>query len=197
MADASAYLDTNRDLFQRAWDDAFGWEAYLSRSEPKHADRWRAALEFTHLSDPQTTLLGSFTRKLNLLVLSGVWCGDCVRQGPIFRRLEEAMPNLRLRFAERDEDARLTDLLRVAGAKRVPVAVFLSEDYFEVQRFGDRTLSVYRAKAQRELGPSCATGIGAPDADALAVEIQEWVDLTERVELLLRTAPLLRQRYGD
>ena len=40
---------------------------------------------------------------------------------------------------------------------RVPVVVFLSEDYFEVGRFGDRLLSAYRAKGAKELVAACAT----------------------------------------
>ena len=130
-------------------------------------------------------------------MLSGAWCGDCVRQGPIFRRIAEAAPTIDLRFVDRDQQPELADLLRINGALKVPVAVWLSEDFYEVQRFGDRTLSVYRAKAGREMGAACATGLVPPAADALAVEIAEWVDMVERVHLILRTAPMLRTRHGD
>jgi thiol-disulfide isomerase/thioredoxin len=197
MADLSAYLDVHRDLWQQAWEAAHDWTAYLNRGDPKYSERWLAAYERTALTAQQTALLAGFTRRIHLLVLSGIWCGDCVRQGPIFRRLAEAAPTLRLRFAERDECGELADVLRVNGAKKVPVALFLSEDFFEVARFGDRTLSVYRAKAQREVGAACATGLVPADAEALAAEVGEWVDLVERVHLVLRTAPLLRERYRD
>jgi hypothetical protein len=194
---AGDYLDVNQALWRNAFEAAFGWNAYLQRSDIKHAERWQRAYEGTSLTEAQRTLLAGFKRRINLLVLSGVWCGDCVRQGPIFQRLAEAAPGIVLRFAERDEDAGLTDLLRVNGAKKVPVAVFLSEDFYEVQRFGDRTLSIYRAKASRELGAACATGLVPPEPEALAIEVDEWVGIAERVELILRTAPLLRARHAD
>lgn len=197
MADASAYRDVNQEFYREHFARALSYQAYLDASEEKHVAKWQAALERTHLTATQTALLGGFTRRLNLLVLSGVWCGDCVRQGPIFHRLAEAAPTLDLRWLDRDANPELTDLLRINGARKVPVAVYLSEDFFELGRFGDRPLSVYRAKARRELGAACETGIVPPAAEALAAEIAEWVDITEWMHLILRTAPLLRERYGD
>ncbi len=89
------------------------------------------------------------------------------------------------------------DELRICGAKKVPVVVFLTEDFFEVERYGDRTLSVYRRKAERELGPACPVILGPQDGNEAAVEIQEWLDIFERVQLMLRLSPPLRRRYGD
>ena len=45
---------------------------------------------------------------------------------------------------------------------RVPVVVFLSEDGFEVGRYGDRTLSKYRQVVASQAGAACPTGIGSP-----------------------------------
>ena len=197
MSDVSEYLDLHQPLWHSKWAAAQDWDTYLAASDERHRDRWLAALERTQLTAEQTALLGSFTRRIHLLVLSGVWCGDCVRQGPIFHRLAQAAPSVELRLIDRDEHADLADVLRLNGAKKVPVALFLSEDFYEVGRFGDRPLSVYRAKAQRELGASCEPGIVPPEPEALAVEVQEWVDITERMHLMLRTAPMLRRRHGD
>ena len=64
-------------------------------------------------------------------------------------------------------------------------------------RFGDRLLSAYRAKAARELGEACSTGLFAPPIDELLAERSEWLDIFERMLLMLRLAPPLRARYGD
>ena len=194
---SSGYQDTNQQFYRDVFDRAWSWDAYLDRSDPRHADRWQAALTHTHLTSAQQELLGGFTRRINWLVLSGAWCGDCVRQGPIFKVIADAAPSIDLRFVDRDQQPELAELLRINGALKVPVAVWLSEDFYEVQRFGDRTLSIYRAKAQREAGAACASGLMPPAADALATEIGEWVDMVERVHHILRTAPLLRSRYAD
>lgn len=197
MADPNAYYDQNQELYRQHFAQALPWEAYLASSEPTHRTRWEQALAHTHLSAADAALLATFVRKVHLLVLSGAWCGDCVRQGPIFYRIAEAAPTIDLRFIDRDAYPQLADLLRINGARKVPVAVYLSEDFFEVGRFGDRLLSVYRRKARRELGPACETGILPPDGEELAEETHEWVEVTERMHLILRTSPLLRERYGD
>jgi hypothetical protein len=135
---------------------------------------------------------------MNVLVYSGVWCGDCVRQGPMFRRVAEACgPRVRLRLVDRDASKALQDELRILGALRVPAVVFLSEDFHEIGRFGDRTLATYRAKAARELGPACDAGIVAPPPEQLAAEQEEWVAVFERMLLMLRLSPPLRARHGD
>jgi hypothetical protein len=116
----------------------------------------------------------------------------------MLQRIAEACgPEVELRLIDRNASAELTDELRILGAMRVPMVVFLSEDWFEVGRFGDRLLTAYRAKAAREFGPACDSGIVAPPADQLAAEQEEWVGIFERMLLMLRLSPMLRERYGD
>jgi hypothetical protein len=135
---------------------------------------------------------------MHVLISSGVWCGDCVRQGPMIHALAEACgPRVQDRWIDRETSAQLQQELRTLGGKRVPVAVFLSEDFFEIGRFGDRMLAAYRAKAARELGPACDAGIVPPPPEQLAAELQEWADIFERMLLMLRLSPQLRARYGD
>ena len=87
--------------------------------------------------------------------------------------------------------------MRLNGGDRVPVALFLAEDDELCGLFGDRTLHRYRALAARQLGPSCPTGLTAPPPDELAATLQDWLNELERVQLMLRLSPRLRQKYGD
>lgn len=105
--------------------------------------------------------------------------------------------NVRLRVIDREASEALKEELRILGGARVPVVVFLSEDFYEVGRFGDRLLTFYRLKAQRETGAACPTGLIPTPGHELAAEMAEWVDVFERMLLMLRTSALLRQRYGD
>jgi hypothetical protein len=79
----------------------------------------------------------------------------------------------------------------------VPVVVILSEDGFEVTRFGDRTLAKYRQLAADQVGPACPTGLLPPDGNLLAAVTQDWVDILERAQLILRTSSRLREKHGD
>jgi hypothetical protein len=190
------YLDIRQDFWRDTFEKALPYQDYLTASDDTHANKWRDMEgEFT-MTDEQKQLLKGFVRKMNVLVYSGVWCGDCVRQGPMFQAIASQNPCIDLRFAEREDGSALSDELRINGALKVPVVLFLSEDYYECGRFGDRLLTVYRRMAQRQLGASCETGLIAPPEQQLNAELTEWIDIFERMQLILRLSPMLQQRYA-
>ena len=85
----------------------------------------------------------------------------------------------------------------LCGGRRVPVFIFMNEEFDLVSLMGDRSLTRYRALAARQLGPSCPVP-GAPiPPDELAGTIQDWLDELERVHLLCRLSPKLREKHGD
>lgn len=113
----------------------------------------------------------------------------------MLRAIEKESKKINLRFLDNRANPELQKELRINGAERVPVVVTLSEDFFEISRFGERHLSVYRRKAKTELGPACEIGLGT--TGELSEEVAEWVEHFERLQLMLRLAPMLRARYGD
>lgn len=199
MSDADVYRDLRSDRFRAWFEKASDYGTYLSQSDPVRAARWQRLEErIPPLDAERRQRLRGHGRKLDVLVLSGVWCGDCVRQGPMIRQVAETCGrDVRLRLIDRDLDPELRDELRILGAMRVPVAVFLSEDFFEVGRFGDRSLSTYRRKAAIELGAACPVPAAEIPLPELVEERDEWADVFERMLLMLRLAPSLRARHGD
>ena len=191
-------FDSHADLFRSTFTGALPWERYISTGSDSQTKKWTQFYESLVLTSGQSRLIASFTRKMNLLVLSGIWCGDCMRQCPQVQTIADGSEKIDLRFAELDPEAPLSKELRLHGAPRVPMVVILSEDFFEVARFGDRPLSAYRRKAARELGAACEIGVAPGSGDTeLAEELAEWMDFIERGQLILRTSPFLRARYGD
>ena len=208
MAGMAASQDNRyRDVRQSFWCDTFTgalpYAEYLATGSENHRKRWLAMDRQVRVSDAQQRRLTQFTRRMNLLCYSGIWCGDCVRQGPILQHLAAAANAatgtevVDLRFAERVDDSELADELRILGALRVPVTVCLSEDFFEVGRTGDRMLVTYRRKAQRELGAACDVGLVPPPESEVATEVEQWLDHLERMQWMLRLSPPLRARHGD
>lgn len=184
--------------WQEAYETALPYAAYLERhATPEQRNRWDASWSRVALSDGQVGLLRSFVRRMPVLVLSGAWCGDCVNQCPIFARFAEAGPVIQPRFLDRDALPRIAAHLTVCGGQRVPVAVFLSEDFHPVVTYGDRTLSAYRAAAAAESGLACASGVKGPAEDLLAAVVDDWLREFERVQWLLRLSGRLRQIHGD
>jgi hypothetical protein len=62
---------------------------------------------------------------------------------------------------------------------------------------GDRTINRYRAIALRRLGPMCPTGIVAPEKEEIDATLGDWMNEVERVQLMLRLTPRLREKYQD
>lgn len=177
---------------------AVPYDRYLAaHAKPNERPRWDDFLTRVQLTDAQTALIRGFTRRINILCISGTWCGDCVQQVPILHRIAAANPLIDLRFLERDANLEFAEHLKICGGHRVPVALFMNEDFDFVALAGDRPLARYRALAAKQLGPSCpAPGAQVP-ADELAATITGWLDEFERVALLLRLSSKLRQRHGD
>jgi thiol-disulfide isomerase/thioredoxin len=161
-----------------------------------HRAKWARMYEQIKLTDAQLTLLRSFKRTMPVLVLAGTWCGDCVDQCPVFQRFAEAANCIQLRFFDRDNAPDFAPHVKICGGARVPSVVFLSEDYQEVGRYGDRTLAKYRYIAEKVTGEACSTGLFV-DASLQERVVQEWLDQFERAQLILRTSPRLRERHGD
>lgn len=174
------------------------YDAYVRSGTPQQFDSWKRVYDQAALTGPQRTLVGAFTRKINVIALTGIWCGDCVQQLPLLQRIAEANPAaIDLRYVDRDQHPDLQQVLRINGGNRVPVIVFCAEDFELVGWVGDRTLSRYRAVAARQLGPSCPLPGAKVDSNETAATIQDWVDEFERAHLLLRLSARLRQKHGD
>jgi thiol-disulfide isomerase/thioredoxin len=176
--------------------DALPYDAFLAKygsaTDKARWDRTRAAVALTA---DQTQLLGKFTRETNVLVLAGAWCGDCVSQCPILERFAESAPVLKVRYLDRDVFPDAQKELQICGGNRVPVAVFFSEDGHEVARFGDRTLGTYRRMIEQATGEVCGSGVVGKDE--LAGVVQDWLDVIERVQWVLRLSSRLRRVHGD
>ncbi|MDA0975675.1 MAG: thioredoxin family protein [Phycisphaerales bacterium] len=187
-------LDANS--LHETFEAALSWEDYLATDEDR-ANRWREFHERVGLDEDQRTLIGGFGRRMPVLCVSGIWCGDCVQQGPMLQRIAEASDLIDLRWVDRDEHAELAEHVKINAGLRVPTVIFMAEDFELLGWFGDRTLSRYRAMAAKNLGPACPVpGAPLPD-DELAATLQDWIDEFERFQLMLRLSPRLRHRHGD
>ena len=178
--------------------EALPYAAFLDRhATAAQRSRWDAMHARFALTAEQAALLGGFVRRMPVLCLAGAWCGDCINQCPIFDHFARAAPAIDLRLLDRDARPEVRDALAINGGHRVPVVVFLSEDFQEVARYGERTLSPYRRLAADQLGPACPTGLVPPADDATARVVAEWLAEFERAQLILRLSPRLRSKHND
>ncbi len=185
---------------------ALPYDQYVATGTPDQQANWGRTFERVRLTDAQSRLVKGFTRRVNVLVSSGLWCGDCAHQCPMLARIAQTLPadtsrettaGIDLRFTDRDKHADLAERIKICGGNRVPTAVFFSDDYYFVSLLGDKTLARLRAKAAKALGEFCPLPGEELPKDEAAATLQNWLDEFERVHLLLRLSPRLRSAHGD
>jgi hypothetical protein len=169
----------------------------VTHGTAEQRQRWSDWHQQIQLTEAQISLLRSFKRNMPVICFAGAWCGDCVQQCPIFDHFANISTVIDIRYFDRDTHPDLGAELKICGGARVPVVMWLSEDFQPVGWLGDRTLAKYRQLAEKQLGPACPTGIGGVDQPLLQQVIQEWLNEFERCQLLLRLSPRLRQLHGD
>lgn len=185
-------------FLQSKHDAGLGWDDYLASATDDQRAAWQKVYDQVTLTEAQQALLGSFVRDMKVIAVSGAWCGDCVRQGPMFQKIAEATGGkVDLRWCDRDEHMDLQDQVMICGGKRVPVVVFAAEDFEPVGWHGDKPLARYRILAAQLQGAGCPLpGAPVPDGE-IAAELADWVDQFERVQLLLRLSGRLRKKHND
>jgi len=191
------YYDKRSDFWRKYWETAVDYDTFLNKGKESEAESWKERYSRTpDLSPEDVERLQGYNRELNVLMYAGTWCGDCSRQAPMLYKMAQAAGDkVHLRLIDRETSKELQDELRIVGALRVPRVVFLSEDFWEIGRFGERLLHIYRSKAAREIGRGVDTGVLSPTS--LKKEMSEWLDIFERMLLMVRLSPPLRRRHGD
>lgn len=189
----------NASILKSNFDRGMSYEQFIASGEPEgHRPPWDQRYEQLELLSEQRSLVASFEREMNILCLTGTWCGDCALQGSAMQRIAEANPEkIHLRFIPRSEEfAELIVKNQINAGYRVPVTWLMAEDFEPVSRIGDRTLSRYRSMARKALGDD-ANVLAPPPEDPVREVLQEVLDEFERVHLVLRTSARLREKHGD
>jgi thiol-disulfide isomerase/thioredoxin len=177
---------------------ALPYDRYVRTGKEDQQKRWQQVYAAAQLTPAQTQLVSSFKRDMKVLIISGIWCGDCVQQCPLLQKIAEANPaHIDLRLLDRDEHRDLIEQLRINAGDRVPVVLFLAEDFEFCGVYGDRTLTRYRALAAKHLAAACPLPIAAPERDELSATLQDWLNEFERLQLMLILSTRLRQKHGE
>lgn len=186
------------DFLRAKFGQALPYAEYVATGSDSQQRAWADFRARVHTTPEHQSLFDGFTRRMHILVSSGMWCGDCVQQVPMLDAIAALRPDLvELRIVDRDTHMDLAERLVINDGLRVPVVLFLNEEFDFVSMFGDRTLTRYRAIASRQLGASCPLP-GAPvPPDEIAATLHDWVCEAERAQLVCRLSTKLRAKHGD
>ncbi len=186
----------DRVQLERFFTRAKPFEAYIA-SDPSRAPHWWQVHARAQLSSDQIGLLKGFTREMKVLCLSGTWCGDCAQQVPLLHRIAQESGRIHFRCIDRGEVGPWSDQLTICGGTRVPVVIFMAEDFEVCAVLGDCTLSRYRGAASRKLGSACEVVWAKNSDEELAATLADWLNEFERVQWMLRLSPRLRAIHND
>lgn len=184
-------------LLKSFFDRALSFDDYIKSGSESQQSNWISADKRVSILPAQAALLASFTRQMPVLVISGMWCGDCAQQVPIFRHFASASKNIQLRIIDRDKGIELSNLVKICGGNRVPTVIFMNEEFDLVGLYGDNSLSRMRAKAAKHLGASCVLPGALVATDEMAATISDWLGEFERAQLICRLSTKLREKHQD
>src|SRR5690242_13041249 len=90
------------------FERAHTYDQYVRTGNGEQQRRWRDVYDSARLTPQQRGVLAGFAREMKVLVISGIWCGDCVHQCPLIQRIEEGnRARMNVRFVDRDQHADL------------------------------------------------------------------------------------------
>jgi thiol-disulfide isomerase/thioredoxin len=185
------------EVFRAKFEAGLPYEQYVASGRPDQVEKWQRQHDQVRLNEDQRNLITSFQRQVNVLVTSGLWCGDCSAQVPMLDQIANVSPRIQMRILDRDEHLDLAEQVMICGGLRVPTVLFLNEDFEFVSICGDKSLSRLRAKAAKALASYCALPGASVDLDERAATLQDWVQAFELAHLVVRLSPKLRERHGD
>lgn len=185
-------------MLRAAFDRGAPFDRYIASGTPDQRSVWSRIHQHIALSPAQRELVASFTRRMPVLVSSGLWCGDCSAQCPMLARIAEANPAcIDLRFVDRDRERELAEHIKICGGLRVPAVIFMNDEFDFLSLMGDKSLSRLRAIAARQIGASCPLPGAETPPDETAATLADWLAEFERAHLIARLSPKLREKYQD
>src|SRR5437667_7412604 len=120
----------NSSYLSQKFSSALPYDKYLATGTPEQQRRWTDVYNAAKLTPAQLQLITGFSRQMKVLIISGIWCGDCVQQCPLLQKIAEGFPRLiDLRLVDRDQHRDLIEQSRINAGDRVPVTLFMAEDF--------------------------------------------------------------------
>ena len=111
----------NATFLSEKFSAALPYHRYVLTGTEEQQRRWKQVYDLARLTEDQSRLVAGFVREMRVLVVSGIWCGDCVQQCPLLERIAEANPQrVKLCFVDRDLHRDLAEQLRINAGDRVP-----------------------------------------------------------------------------
>ena len=80
----------NASFLAEKFTAALPYDRYVRTGTEEQQRRWQQVHTAAQLTETRKQLVAGFVRNMKVLIVSGIWCGDCVQQCPLLQRIAEA-----------------------------------------------------------------------------------------------------------
>ncbi|CAG5080346.1 thioredoxin family protein [Parvicella tangerina] len=166
LPDFPSYYQLSLDLFAKGKTTGANQnEAYLHYTKLSLA-RTKRGLKTLFPSDELKSTAANSSRK-NWLLITEAWCGDAGNIVPMIANLAEAIKEVDLRIALRDEHPEIMDHFLTNGSRSIPIFVAMNSDMEYASHWGPRPRPAQKMVMNNKNNPQVST-------EEFQVQLQKW-----------------------
>jgi hypothetical protein len=185
---------TYRQLLDRLLEE--GKTTGLDQSEEKkgfakiNIQRMQRLDKTVELNDDLKSSLDRIRKDYLLLVITEGWCGDTAQSVPLFNKIEEYCPRIRLRLILRDDNPDVMDEYLTNGSRSIPKLIcFDMETLEEIFVWGPRP-----APLQEKVTELLKT---KPTTEEKGLMVQNWYNADKTQTIQAELKQLFDGKTGD
>jgi len=116
--------------------------------------RMKRILKTTPITKDVSNTVDCLSDKLTWVVLVESWCGDAAQNLPVFAKIAEANPNIKLRVLLRDEHPELMNQYLTNGSQSIPKLICVDKNLKELGTWGPRPQYLQDWLSYQKINPS-------------------------------------------
>lgn len=109
------------------------------------------------------------------LCITEAWCGDAAQNLPVFARLAELNPNIKLRLVLRDENLELIDKYLTNGGRAIPKVIAIDGDK-EIWSWGPRPATMQEKVLEYKNNPNFSH-------DEFVIQLHTWYAHNKTIDI--------------
>lgn len=129
---------STQSFWIQTWDNGLKPHEYLA-SMTTNADEFKLRVDSYKPNLNTEAIIVS-----RIAVVTEDWCGDSLNYTPVLFAIGERLPQIEIRVFPRDSFPEVRDAYLSGGKSKIPVFVFMDDDFKELGRFIERPLAANR-----------------------------------------------------
>lgn len=129
--------------FCSLWSNAKTFDGFVREAE-ENTGLWEGVYRTTTIPRWAVEFIRERGEGIRLLILAEDWCGDAANTVPVLAKLGAEVEGVDVRIIRRDENPEVMDRYLTNGARSIPIAILLDDDFKEIGHWGPRPEELQR-----------------------------------------------------